>query len=232
MAKNNIDPKKRILDAAAELFAKKGFAAVGVRELAAKADVNISMISYYYGGKVGVLKAIINWYFDCMKVIISEADNQTQDFEERTYFLISKVVNLIRENTNLCMVAFNETLYYDMPEVTEYKMKLLEDYFRTVKAAFHRPDKEYKPKMFKPMIIGPALMSLIFSNFLLGDTLKKMFHSDFTDEFYEFYPKIIGKLFMYGIKSIKPEDLFPDDNTENENDRTKVISEDNYSLNN
>lgn len=41
----------KIINSAAYLFSRKGFAGAGVREIAARAGVNISMISYYYGGK-------------------------------------------------------------------------------------------------------------------------------------------------------------------------------------
>jgi len=42
---------KKIMDAALKLFAKKGFAAVSVKEVAKNAGVNIALISYYFGGK-------------------------------------------------------------------------------------------------------------------------------------------------------------------------------------
>jgi len=61
------DPKLRIIDVATELFAQKGYAAVGVREIAKDAEVNISMISYYFGGKVGLLKYIIEEFFVSFK---------------------------------------------------------------------------------------------------------------------------------------------------------------------
>ena len=58
------DPRDRILGTATELFARKGYGLVGVREIARQADVNISMISYYFNGKMGILSAIINHFFD------------------------------------------------------------------------------------------------------------------------------------------------------------------------
>ena len=56
--------KQRIFDTSVSLFARKGYAGVGIREIAKKAGVNISMINYYYEGKVGILKEIINQCYD------------------------------------------------------------------------------------------------------------------------------------------------------------------------
>jgi AcrR family transcriptional regulator len=44
-------PKVKIMDAARELFAAKGFKGAGLREIASKADVNQAMINYYYSSK-------------------------------------------------------------------------------------------------------------------------------------------------------------------------------------
>jgi len=56
-------PRERLLISGAELFAQKGFSAVGVREVTDKAGVNVSMTSYYFGGKNGLLKAIYEDFF-------------------------------------------------------------------------------------------------------------------------------------------------------------------------
>ncbi len=52
--------KLGILNAARTLFAKKGFEAVSVREIAKESSQNISMISYYFGSKEGLYKYILS----------------------------------------------------------------------------------------------------------------------------------------------------------------------------
>lgn len=51
------------MDAAASLFAKKGMAAVSIRELSLAANVNSSLISYYFGGKNELYVAILEEQF-------------------------------------------------------------------------------------------------------------------------------------------------------------------------
>lgn len=50
--------KGRIVQAAIEEFAAKGFAGARVSEIAARAGVNKQLISYYFGGKEGLYTAI------------------------------------------------------------------------------------------------------------------------------------------------------------------------------
>lgn len=51
--------KEKILAAATKLFAQKGFDGVSIREICKEADVNICMISYYWGGKKELYQGII-----------------------------------------------------------------------------------------------------------------------------------------------------------------------------
>ena len=77
MVKEPKNPKQRILETATSLFAQKGYTAVGVREIAKNADVNISMISYYFNGKAGILEVILeefsNRYFDALSIVDDES---------------------------------------------------------------------------------------------------------------------------------------------------------------
>lgn len=50
IAAESLDSKSRLLDAAEEIFAEKGFKAASVREICTKAKVNIASINYYFGG--------------------------------------------------------------------------------------------------------------------------------------------------------------------------------------
>lgn len=50
-AREELSSRERILAAALELFAEKGFAAVRIDELAASAGTNKQLIYYYFGGK-------------------------------------------------------------------------------------------------------------------------------------------------------------------------------------
>ena len=53
------DKQEQILLAAEKLFAEHGFDATSTRALAAEAGVNIAMISYYYGSKEQLFRALL-----------------------------------------------------------------------------------------------------------------------------------------------------------------------------
>ena len=45
------DKRDYILDVAERLFAEQGFEAISIREISKAADINIAMVSYYFGSK-------------------------------------------------------------------------------------------------------------------------------------------------------------------------------------
>lgn len=56
-----MEKKEQILEAAEELFARKGFEGTSVRELAKKAGINIAMISYYFGSKEKLFESLVEY---------------------------------------------------------------------------------------------------------------------------------------------------------------------------
>jgi AcrR family transcriptional regulator len=55
---DGLEARNRLLDAALALFAEKGFAKTSTREIAQAAHANIASISYYFGDKEGLYRAV------------------------------------------------------------------------------------------------------------------------------------------------------------------------------
>lgn len=63
--------KKRIRDAAAELFARHGVGRTTVREIAKAAGVNVAMVSHHFGGKAPLYRA-------CLEAMYAELDGMQE----------------------------------------------------------------------------------------------------------------------------------------------------------
>jgi AcrR family transcriptional regulator len=66
------DVKRELVEAARELFSRRGFGDVGIRELARSAGVTPGMISYYFGGKQGLYEAMLASVFDGLIARVGE----------------------------------------------------------------------------------------------------------------------------------------------------------------
>ncbi|MDH4219998.1 MAG: TetR family transcriptional regulator [Candidatus Aminicenantes bacterium] len=200
---DNLVPKKRILEAAVSLFAQKGFAAVGVREIAAEAGVNIAMISYYFEGKVGILKDILEEFFDRYSLVFEGVDDESKAPEECVRDLIHNLINFVRKNTDLTMVSYNE-LPLEIPEIADLKAKRITATIQKISPLIRRMELDPQDT-FLIAVVGPGLISTIFTNFRFRPVLKRVFKFKFDDSYYERYSETIATLFLNGIKGLIAE---------------------------
>jgi len=195
-----LEPKQRILKAAISLFVQKGFAAVGVREIAKEANVNIAMISYYFEGKVGILKAILEEFFERYSQMLRAAVTEEETTEEGIRKLISHMVDFVRENTELAIVAYNE-LPLDLPELAGLKAKKIAQMIGIMSGLIKRfgldPEDTYHLGM-----IGPSLISMVFMNFRIKSILKNVFKVKFDDAYYKEFKETLATLFLSGIQGV------------------------------
>lgn len=95
------DKQIEILQVAERLFAEEGFDGASIRTIAKEANVNIAMISYYFGSKEKLLEALIIYRTSSMKMqleSISKEDlSPTQKIERLVDLYISRI------NKNKCM---------------------------------------------------------------------------------------------------------------------------------
>lgn len=197
--------KQRILDAAVTLFARKGYAAVGVREIAQKANVNIAMISYYFGGKIGILKAIMEEFFKKYSEIFRDIDYQNSPLEESIRMMVTNIVNFVKTNTDLTMIAYNE-LALDIPEISKLKVEKVAQMIEGSKDIIMLLNVDPVDTLHLTMI-GPSLFSIVVSHFRLRSVFQRTFHIRTSKSYYEEFINTITTLFMYGITGINKAQL-------------------------
>lgn len=78
-----LPPREKLLEVATELFAQKGYAAVSIRELAQKARANSAMISYYFGGKEGLYREVLEKQFSALTDTVLGATDINEPAVER-----------------------------------------------------------------------------------------------------------------------------------------------------
>ncbi|MFC5712797.1 forespore capture DNA-binding protein RefZ [Thalassorhabdus alkalitolerans] len=85
MSKKEGMTKRKVMDAATFLFNTKGFHGTSVRAIAEKANINVSLISYYFGGKQGLLENLMTDYLEgYLHTLEKEAERLTELGARRT----------------------------------------------------------------------------------------------------------------------------------------------------
>jgi AcrR family transcriptional regulator len=86
----------QILKIAEKLFALHGFNGTSVRDIAREADVNVAMISYYFGSKEKLLEAIFERRAETVKLEIENMlNNKSLGPLEKIYHLIDTFIEKV-----------------------------------------------------------------------------------------------------------------------------------------
>lgn len=101
----NQQPREKILLIALELFAELGFERATVRQIAKKAQVNVSAIGYYFGDKVGLYRAAFTEPMGSPKDDIALFDSPDLTIEQALNGLFSGFIEPLKQNelVQLCI---------------------------------------------------------------------------------------------------------------------------------
>lgn len=107
---NELNEKQlQIMAKALEVFAEKGFDSASVRDIAQRAEVNVAMISYYFGSKEKLLEAIFMNHTKTMgHKIESIIHSRTHGPMEKVDQLIDTYVSVIIENRDFHQLMMRE----------------------------------------------------------------------------------------------------------------------------
>lgn len=100
--KNNKDTKLKILYAANELFAQKGFSASSMREIAQRADVNLSAINYHFRNKESLYQDVFEYNHSNIEAVIDKIGKKATSTEE----LATKVFSFFYKDGSAILNTF------------------------------------------------------------------------------------------------------------------------------
>lgn len=182
-----------IFNAGAKLFAERTYNSVGIRDIAREAGVNSAMISYYFGGKSGLLREIFSRFTSLVLTVTTEGLAEATDFYELCDITVRSFLGSARANRDVYLVGLRE-LNHDTADLQDIRDNLNERSWAIFSQNLERMGLD-KPQDDKSRDIGfPAVMGLIFSDYLLGSGA---FIDN--DELIEIYIQVISEILKYGM---------------------------------
>ena len=182
--KKDENSKSRILEAATKLFAQKGFDGASIREICKLADVNLCMISYYWGGKQelynGIIEDLIEKQIEYSKSFLDLNRNpQNKSTKECVDLLITisdRLVNFFYTNvsSDLIVILLKEQQKLDFI----VKSPVL-DYMRSVVARILNKDVNDRLVIFKTLFMLSQVNS---PRILPAFSLRPLGQTDFCEE--------------------------------------------------
>lgn len=129
------DTSSKLIETATLLFAKKGFAAVSIRELAQAAQVNSALISYHFRGKEGLYLAVLEEQFQPIAEALLMLENMTHLSATERLTLYAKQVAAIHHQRSFLTLFLNSELSTPTPGYEKVLKKYIYRLFRFIRTA-------------------------------------------------------------------------------------------------
>ena len=92
------DKQIQILETAEKLFSENGFDGTSVRQIAKAAEVNIAMISYYFGSKEKLLESLFLYRMSDFKMQLESVISNNSSYIETLDAIIALIVKRVHRN--------------------------------------------------------------------------------------------------------------------------------------
>lgn len=102
------DKQIQILQVAERLFAEKGFDGTSIRNIAKEADINIAMVSYYFGSKEKMLEALIYSRTTDVRMLLENILKEDIEPMEKLDKLIDLYLARVHKNRCLYQIVNSE----------------------------------------------------------------------------------------------------------------------------
>ncbi|WP_347549268.1 forespore capture DNA-binding protein RefZ [Pseudalkalibacillus hwajinpoensis] len=141
--------KRSVIQAAIHLFNTKGFNGTSVRDIAGKAEVNVALISYYFGGKKGLAEFLMTSFLEGYVEEIGKAYQQLDKKSAKFCLVeaIERVMEYQHQNRQLARfvhreITFDSVLVREI--MTTYLAKEKFYFSKIFEVGFAR--KEFRPQ--------------------------------------------------------------------------------------
>ena len=128
--------KERILAAAERLFSEQGLDGVSVREIAAAAKLDVAMINYHFGSKLGLYRAVFHRRIDQLTEqrlggldeVLARFQGRAPELRDVVQALIAPNI-LLRSNAELGGVPFARLIVREMTDPNERERGIISEMF-------------------------------------------------------------------------------------------------------
>lgn len=169
--KGPVDSRQALLLAARRVFAEHGFEGATVKDLADEAGVNVSLVSYYFGGKDGLYReCLLNFAEERWQTIlrILKPAESPDELRTRLQLLAEEMAEVHVREPDLCRIIHRDIQTLTPAVVDVFKngfFKIFETLVTFLKAAekkgLTRPMKDHE--LTASLVMG-SLMNLLQSD--------------------------------------------------------------------
>ncbi len=193
--------EEKIKQAALELFLEKGFERTSIRDIAAKANINIALLNYHFKSKENLFDSLFSELISTYTPTLNNILSSELALEEKIRQYVSKYIDILQENPRI--TYFVLSVLQRNPEKIK-KLQIFQNLYDTgnFSTQFLSEIKKRNIKTYDPTQFYINMVSLITFPFTIKPVIHEknsMSEKDFA-RFMRERKKIISDLLILSIK--------------------------------
>ncbi|HUM51847.1 MAG TPA: TetR/AcrR family transcriptional regulator [Chitinophagales bacterium] len=151
------DKRDDILDVAEKLFSEQGFEAISIREISKTADINIAMVSYYFGSKEKLYEEVVNRKLISSEMIIKYIE-QHETYTNKLFAIVDMFINKFFERRDFQNIIFREMAMNQRTGMAELITNRVHQNFSIISEVIH---KGIKNKEFRKVDVELTAVTIV-----------------------------------------------------------------------
>jgi len=197
--------QEALLEAARSLLAERGLPRVTVREVARRAGVQPALVNYYFGGKEGLLQAVVARVAGQLLAGVAEGAAVEGSVEERMRALVRAVVAVWAREPYAPRLVMDQVLFGDEDTLDAFVDGYARPNLDTIKRLLETGVESGEIQPVEPLFLVPSLIGSCLFFFLAERVVARLFDlEEVTPELGEQLADHVVDFLFHGISS-RPE---------------------------
>lgn len=192
MATATLSTRQNIRQTAEKLFRERGYAAIGMRELAKEVGIEAPSIYNHYKGKDDILREICFDIADQFFKAFTEAERVDEKPSKKIKAVIKAHINVIAENIEASEVFFHEWMFLEEPHLSKFK-KLRHEYEQLFRDVVEKGVKRGDFKKANSKLVVFTIFSALNATYDLYKSTERLTQEEIAEE--------ISNLLLKGLKA-------------------------------
>lgn len=192
MATATLSTRQNIRQTAEKLFRERGYAAIGMRELAKEVGIEAPSIYNHYKGKDDILREICFDIADQFFKAFTEAEKVDEKPAKKIKAVIKAHINVIAENIEASEVFFQEWMFLEEPHLSKFK-KLRHEYEQLFREVIEKGVKRGDFKKANSKLVVFTIFSALNATYDLYKSTERLTQEEIAEE--------ISNLLLKGLKA-------------------------------
>jgi TetR/AcrR family transcriptional regulator len=194
------EAREALLRATRGLLAERGLPRVTVREVAERAGVQPALVSYYFGGKEGMLRAVVSEVAAGVRGRLLEAAAGEGSAEDRIRALVQAVVDAIVSEPYVPRLLIEQVLFADEAVIDEFADALARPHLELIREVLEAGRTEGTLRPVDPMFFMPAAVGATIFFFLNAPMVERLHDLDgITPELAQRFAETLTDLILHGV---------------------------------